>query len=95
MPNVLLEAMASGLPVVATQVEGVEELLGPNSAQQTVPFGDRDNWLNAVVSIGSDHEIASALGQRNRARVSEFFSIDATIRQYEKLYLELLATDTT
>ena len=40
MPNVVLEAMASRLPVVASDVEGVRELLGPNAARQTVAHGD-------------------------------------------------------
>ena len=40
MPNVVLEAMASRLPVVASDVEGVRELLGPAAERQTVRYGD-------------------------------------------------------
>ena len=41
MPNVVLEAMAAGKPVVATDVEGVAEALGPDAAEQIVPLDDR------------------------------------------------------
>ena len=54
MPNVVLEAMASRLPVVATDVEGVRELLGPAAARQTVRYGDTKALIDKVVSFICD-----------------------------------------
>ena len=48
MPNVLLEALAAGLPVVATDVEGVRELLGGGEAENLVPPGDLEALSMAI-----------------------------------------------
>ena len=54
MPNVVLEAMASRLPVVASDVEGVRELLGPDAARQTVRYGDTQMLIDKIVSLMLD-----------------------------------------
>lgn len=89
MPNVVLEAMASGLPVVAMRVEGVEEILGPGAEQQIVPQGDSQAFLDRVVSILSDEEKAGLLGEANVARVVDSFSWTNTVGQYAALYESL------
>ena len=48
MPNALLEAMASGLPVVATDIEGVAELLADGDRQQVVPAADSEAFVRQV-----------------------------------------------
>ena len=63
MPNVVLEAMASGLPVVASDVEGVRELLGAAGAEQTVPYADTQALAEAVVRLIHDRELAAAIGE--------------------------------
>ncbi len=91
MPNVVLEAMASRLPVVAADVEGVGELLGPLARQQTVAWGDASALAARIGWILRDEPLARSLGGRNRARVEECFSIEATCRAYERLWDSLLA----
>ena len=66
MPNVVLEAMASGLPVVATSVEGVEELLGPAAESQTVRYGDSAALATKIVRLVDDRHEATATGAENR-----------------------------
>jgi glycosyltransferase involved in cell wall biosynthesis len=91
MPNVVLEAMASGKPVVATDVEGVSELLGPLSGEQTVRPGDAKGFVQKVVTIASDSSIGARLGAQNRARAQQHFSLAAMATNYQLLYRSLLA----
>jgi glycosyltransferase involved in cell wall biosynthesis len=86
MPNVVLEAMASGLPVVATRAAGVMELLGPLADQQTIPFGDGQALTDAILRIAEQPGLASALGQANRQRATDQFSLDRMIQAYAELY---------
>lgn len=86
MPNALLEAMAVGLPVVATRVEGVDELLGPAAPAQTVRFGDRQCFVNRVLEILENPSRAKSLGDENRRRVLSRFTLPQMIRSYENLY---------
>lgn len=90
MPNVLLEAMAAGRPVVATRVEGVPEVLGPLADIQAVAPGDADAFIASVLKLASQPGEAAAWGDRNRQRVAEHFSLDAMVDRYADLYRQLL-----
>lgn len=92
MPNVVLEAMASGLPVVATRAAGVRELLGPLADQQTIPFGDGQALTDAIVRIAEQPGLASELGQANRQRAADQFSLDRMIGAYAELYQKARST---
>ena len=90
MPNVVLEAMAAGLPVVATDAEGVRELLGPAAAAQIVPFGDTAGVVREAGSVREDADIAAEIGAQNRRRVEENFSLAAMVAAYQDLWDSLL-----
>ncbi len=100
MPNVLLEAMAQSLPVVATDVEGVRQILGPLAEEQVAAFGagkesgkeSGKEFAARVITIASNEVLASRLGAANQARVREHFSIEAMVAAYARLYQELIAT---
>jgi glycosyltransferase involved in cell wall biosynthesis len=94
MPNVILEAMASARPVVATEVHGALELLGVDHDGQITPADDPQAFVDAVVRIGGDDNLAHRLGQRNRGRAQELFSFDRTVGSYATLYDSLLAAKT-
>lgn len=89
MPNVLLEAMCSGLPVVATQVEGVTEVLGPPAVEQSVTANDASEFLIRILAIARDANLAKNLGAQNRERVERHYSLAAMIGAYERLYESL------
>ena len=91
MPNVLLEAMASRRPAVASDVEGVRELLGPAASQQTVPYGDTQAFVKKVVSFLRDPALAATVGQANRRRTEEQFGISRMVTAYETLWETLVA----
>jgi len=91
MPNAVLEAMAAGLPVVATRVEGVEELLGSGAEMQTVGYGDSQALAEKVVRIIEDRETAAKLGVENRRRAQENFKLQCMVNAYEDLWESLVA----
>ena len=84
MPNALLEAIAAGLPVVATDVEGVREVLGESSDQQVVPFGDT-NALIARAKTIFNHDVD--LTDENLSRVKQIFSDAKMVEHYQRLFL--------
>jgi glycosyltransferase involved in cell wall biosynthesis len=88
MPNVLLEAMKSAIPVVAFDVEGVDELLG-HSPQQVVPKGNFDLMLQKAEHLASNVTLANELGTANQMRAYQHFQLDQVLTQYERLYLEI------
>lgn len=90
MPNIVLEAMASGRPVAATCADGVRELLGDQAEMQTADFGDRERFLANAVRLVRDQELAQRIGQANRRRAATRFSRQAMIRAYEELYQQLV-----
>jgi glycosyltransferase involved in cell wall biosynthesis len=89
MPNVVLEAMAAGKPVVATDVEGVGELLGPAAEAQTVPADDPEGFADKVVAIISNTQLATRLGDENRLRAQQHFSLESMAANYRDLYVAL------
>jgi glycosyltransferase involved in cell wall biosynthesis len=93
MPNVVLEAMASRLPVVAADVEGVGELLGPAAAQQTARFGDTEAFAAKLIRFVKQAETAAETGARNRRRAEECFTLRGMAAAYQSLWESLLAGD--
>ena len=91
MPNVLLEAMAAGLPIISTEVEGVREVLGPGTDAQTVPFGDSEALIGRIQDLLADEAAAKSLAAANRVRVVEHFTLDAMARRYEGAWEDCLA----
>jgi starch synthase (maltosyl-transferring) len=91
MPNVVLESMASGKCVAAAEVEGVTELLGDATAEQTFPPGDRGSLVQRLDALLRRDDL-SILGQQNQRRANEHFSIDVMVERYRELYQELLET---
>ncbi len=86
MPNVVLEAMAAALPVVATNTHGVRELLGADDNRQTVEFGDSDTLIDRLSLFGRDNELAVRIGAANRSRAAACFSLEGMVAEYESLY---------
>jgi glycosyltransferase involved in cell wall biosynthesis len=90
MPNVLLEGMAAGLPLVSTRAHGVEELLGPLADRQCADFGDVEAFLSRLRQLAADRQAAAELGRKNRERVERFFSRQAMLQAYEQVYASLV-----
>jgi len=85
-----IEAMAAALPVVASRVGGLPEIVVEGETGFLVPPGDQAAWGAAIRRCASDRAAASALGQRGRARALRLFSSTQMARAVESYYDELL-----
>jgi glycosyltransferase involved in cell wall biosynthesis len=86
----VLEAMGAGLPVVATSVGGVTELVQPGVTGELVPAGDAGAMAAALVSVLGDPEKAARMGAAGRA-AAENERMSACVDRYFDLYERLLA----
>ena len=84
--NTILEAMASGLPVVATHVGGNAELVDEGSTGLIVPPGDPQALAAAIGSLASDPGQAAAMGRAGRTRAVGQFSLEAMVARYQGIY---------
>ena len=76
IPNVLVEAMAAGAPVVASAVSGIPELVAHEVNGLTVPPDDPEALADALVRLHADPALATRLAEAGRATVRERFDGD-------------------
>jgi len=88
--NTILEAMASGLPVIATRVGGSPELVAEGRTGCLVPADDFEAMARALVGYASNMEQAHMIGRAGRAEVEDRFSLEAMVEAYRGLYDRLL-----
>lgn len=89
--NTILEAMAAGLPVLATNVGGNAELVADGETGGIVPPGDVEVLAGGLVRMATDPARAVAMGRAGRARVEQHFSLPKMVAAYQGLYERLLA----
>jgi glycosyltransferase involved in cell wall biosynthesis len=85
-PNALMEAMAAGLPIVATNTGGVPELVTSERTGLLVAPGDPGALACAILRLLADRELAEALGTAAREVVARDYSYDRMVRAFEALY---------
>ena len=90
LSNVILEAMAASLPVVAYDVGGNAELINEQRGV-LVAAGNETEFASAVCRLLADADLRREQGENARRFVEENFSLDRVRRQYEDLYKSLLA----
>ncbi len=88
-PNILMEAMAVGVPSVATRTGAVPDLMENGSSGLVVPWGNSGALANALRQIMSDRGFAETLGAAARVRMARF-SFGAERRDWELLYRDVL-----
>ncbi|MFZ5893631.1 MAG: glycosyltransferase family 4 protein [Myxococcota bacterium] len=86
LPNSVLEAMAMGLPIVATRVSGNEDVVVDGDNGLLVPPGDPAALAAALRKLIDDPELAARMGQRSREMVESRFSLSAVMNQLCNAY---------
>ena len=84
----LLEAMAAGLPIVATDVGGNREVVDDGMTGHLVPAEDPQALADATVRVLRDPHAATAMSQAARSRAERLFDLDRMVTEYESLYFE-------
>jgi glycosyltransferase involved in cell wall biosynthesis len=92
LPTVILESMASGVPVVATDVSGTRELVSDGVTGLLVPAGDASLLAQAIVRALRDRDHTHALVERAYGRVRDF-SIQRVAQQHVEAYSALLSAE--
>jgi glycosyltransferase involved in cell wall biosynthesis len=90
IPLTILEAMATGLPVVATRVGGIPEVVVDRQTGLLVPPGQPESLANAIAELSANRDFADSLGVNGRQRVETMFDVRAMVRSYEELYVDCL-----
>ena len=90
-PNAIVEAMMAGLPVVASHVGGIPELVEDGRTGRLVPPGDATQLAAALIELLDHPDRAQQMGQTARRRIEEQYSFDRMVHQFETLYLRELA----
>jgi glycosyltransferase involved in cell wall biosynthesis len=90
LPNVVLEAMATGLPVVATDVGGLSEVVRHGETGWLVAPKDVAGLAKAISHLLANDTLRAAFGQAGRRRVERRFSVAAMVQQHQEVFLRLL-----
>lgn len=89
--NTVLEAMATGLPVVATRVGGNPELVEDGETGTLVPPRDPDALARAIARYLDDDALRRVHGDAGRRRAVERFGLDRMCAEYARLYADLVS----
>ena len=91
MSNSLLEAMATGLPCLASAIGGNTDLLERGEAGLLLPADDPGAWARAIIRVVTDHDLAGRIGAAARRRIEAEFALEAVVDRYQELYRRLLS----
>jgi sugar transferase (PEP-CTERM/EpsH1 system associated) len=89
LPNTILEAMASGLPVVSTNVGGVDELVENGKTGILVPPKNPEMLAAAVSTLARDPELRGRMGAEGQRKARAGFGLRRMLDEYQRFYLEL------
>jgi len=87
--NAVLEAMAAGVPVIATNIAGNRDLVVDGETGYLVPLGDRFEFTRRTHWLLDDETLRRRLGDAGRARASRDFTVEQMVERHAALYREL------
>lgn len=91
MPLGLLEAMASGLPAVCTDVGDSRFILGKTAAEQCFPLPNAAPYIEALRRFGASSELRRRIGSINQTRARQEYSLQTMIQRWDGLYSDVIA----
>jgi glycosyltransferase involved in cell wall biosynthesis len=91
MPMALIEAMAAGLPIVATDCGSVRDTVEDGEQGFVVPVGDVESFADRLQRLAHQEPLRAQMGKSGRARVEREFQIQDIAREYEELLTDMLA----
>lgn len=92
LPLTVIEAMMAGLPVVASRVGGVSELVDEGVTGFLVPPSDPKALARALKTLLEDESLRRRMGQAGRAKALEHFTLELMLRRTQTLYEDLLGS---
>jgi len=90
LPKVLLEAMASGTPVVVSDIPGQKELIGNNKAGRLVRVGDVSDLTSVIVKILSDGELRKRVSLEAKTLIEKKISWEAVAKRLDHVYKDVV-----
>lgn len=87
---VALEAMAYGVPVVASNIGGLPEVIQDGQEGFLVPSGDVDAMAQRTLQILEDPDLAKRMGYKGRQRAGDLFTVEKILPKYEAYYQRVL-----
>jgi glycosyltransferase involved in cell wall biosynthesis len=88
-PNAVLESMAAGLAVAASDIKGIRDVVGPDGSQFLAPVGDADSLSEVLLKMAKDPETCARAGEYNRLRVQNNYDSLRMCRETAKLLAQL------
>jgi glycosyltransferase involved in cell wall biosynthesis len=90
-PTVLLESLAAGVPIVASRVGGIPEIVDEGQTGRLVPAGDAEALAGAIRHLLTDRTHVDAMRSAARATAAQRFSTEAWVTRLSRVYDEVLS----
>ena len=84
------EAMACGLPVVASDCSSIPELIDDGKGGYLCPIGDVDAFAEKINLLAESPTLRREMGEYNRTKVEKLFTLDRMVKNYQALFEEVL-----
>lgn len=86
IPVVLMEALASGVPVIATRISGIPELIRPNQTGVLIPQEDPEALAQAILELCQNYENAVYMAQKGKDLVLQEYTISGSVKHLSNLF---------
>jgi glycosyltransferase involved in cell wall biosynthesis len=88
--RVILEAMAAGKPVIATNVGGNCEAVVNGETGYLIPVNNESRLVSALLKLISDKETRRKMGETGRLRLEQTFNFDQNLKKIQEIYEEVI-----